>query len=132
MRDIASASPPRCSNWTTPPWLYDSWVHERDALLPLGLEVPVSDDESLPVLAYSLAIAGTLVGKPTDTVVAGVRLVTGDGPATATPVAGVEPDAAVIIDALSGRGSVDQALAGFEADLVHRLGALARLFLSGD
>jgi hypothetical protein len=112
---------------------YDSWLHERDALVPLGIEVSVEPEESQPVLAYSLAIVGTLMGEPTDAVIAGVRLVTGDGPATATPVStSPPPDAEVIIDALSGRGSVEHALTGFDADLVHRLGALSRLFLSGD
>jgi hypothetical protein len=36
--------------------------------------------------------------------------------------------AAAIIDAVSGRGSVELALAGCEPAVVHRLGALARFF----
>lgn len=111
---------------------YDSWVHERDALLPLGLEVTVADDESMPILAYSLALAGTLVDGSSDAVIAGVRLVTGDGPPTVTPVAAAGREPAPVIDALSGRGDIEQALAGLDPDLVYRLGALSRLFLSGD
>jgi uncharacterized protein (TIGR03083 family) len=113
---------------------YDSWVHERDVLLPLGVDVPVEADESLPVLSYSLALVGVFIPEPTDTVVAGVSLVTGDGPATVTPHSGAATDAetAAIIDALSGRGSVEEALAGWDADTVHRLGALSRFFQSGD
>lgn len=113
---------------------YDSWVHERDALLPLGRDVPVDADESQPVLAYSPAIVGTLIPEPTDTVIAGVRLVTGEGPVTATPLSAAadQPETGVIIDALSGRGSVEQALADSDPVVVRRLGGLARIFLSAD
>jgi hypothetical protein len=70
-----------------------------------------------------------LIKAPIDAVVAGVRVVTGDAPARATPVAsGVEGNAASIIDALLGRGSVEEALAGSDPDIVHRFGSLARIF----
>jgi uncharacterized protein (TIGR03083 family) len=108
---------------------YDSWVHERDALLPLGAAIPVVADEAVPILAYSLAVAGTLIKEPTDTFIAGVHLMTGEGPAIATPVttgADTDGDVASIIDALSGRGIVEDALAGTDPDVVHRVGALAR------
>ena len=110
---------------------YDSWVHERDALLPLGEAIPVVADEAVPVLAYSLAVAGTLITEPTDAHVAGVHLITGEGPPTATPVTpGADTDAvldmATTIDALSGRGAVDDALADTDPDVVHRLSVLAR------
>jgi len=108
---------------------YDSWVHERDALVPLGATIPVVGDEAMSVLAYSLAVAGTLITEPTDTTIAGVHLVTGEGPPIATPVttgAETDDDVASIIDALSGRGIVEDALAGTDPDVIHRVGALAR------
>jgi hypothetical protein len=110
---------------------YDSWVHERDALLPLGEAIPVVADEAVPVLAYSLAVAGALITEPTDASVAGVQLITGEGPPIATPVTpGTDtdtvPDMATVIDALSGRGTVEDALGGTDPDVVHRLGVLAR------
>ena len=110
---------------------YDSWVHERDALLPLGAAIPVVADEAVPVLAYSLAVAGTLIREPTDAVIAGVHLITGERPAIATPVTpDTDADMATIIDALSGRGIVEDALAGTNPDVVLRLGALARMLQS--
>ena len=110
---------------------YDSWVHERDALLPLDEAVPVVADEAVPVLAYCLAVAGTLITEPTDAFVAGVHVIAGARPAIATPVtAGADPDPAgdiaAAVDALSGRGAVEDALAGTDPDVVDRLGALAR------
>jgi uncharacterized protein (TIGR03083 family) len=112
---------------------YDSWVHQRDALLPLGVDVPVEPAEAVPVLTYSLAVVGTLISEPSDAVVGGIRLVTGAGPARATPV---EPEACdreqvgVLIDALSGRGTLEAALTGVDPQVVHRLGALARYFVA--
>jgi len=113
--------------------LYDSWVHERDALLPLGVAIPVVAEEAVPVLAYSLVVVGTLINEATDAVIAGVRLTTGERPVIATPVtpgADTDVDMATIIDALSGRGTVEDALVGTDPDVVHRLGALARMFQS--
>ena len=145
--DVGAAGPDR---WALPalvpagpvPWwmsvlhvLYDSWVHERDSMLPLGLPVPSGADERHVVLAWSLAIVGLFGGEPLDAVVAGFRVSAGAGPVTVVPVddtldAGVpvlRGDPAVIADALSGRGSLDAALDGHPA-IVHRLGVLARFF----
>ncbi len=110
---------------------FDSWLHERDALLPLGVSPPVAPDEAEPILAYSLAIVGTLITEPTDVVIAGVRLVTGEEPSRATPIASdVAADVPTIIDALLGRGSVEAALQGTDPDVVRRLSVLASLFQS--
>ena len=110
---------------------YDSWVHERDALLPLGAAIPLVADEAVPVLAYSLAVAGTMITEPTDAVVAGVQLVTGEPPPVVTPsTSGADTDMATIIDALSGRGMVEDALPGTDPDVAHSLGALARMLQS--
>ena len=109
---------------------YDSWVHERDALVPLGTTVPVVEDEAVPVLAYNLAVVGVFIQESTDTVVAGVHLTAGGGaPSVARPCEDARPDAE-LVDALSGRADLDAVLPGAEAEVVHRLGALSRLFLA--
>src|SRR5574341_2063733 len=58
---------------------FDSWLHERDALLPLGVEPPVMRDEAIPVLAYVVAVAGILIREPTDVVIAGVHVTVDQG-----------------------------------------------------
>jgi uncharacterized protein (TIGR03083 family) len=99
---------------------YDSWVHERDALVPLGATVPVADDEAVPVLAYNLAVVGVFISEPTDTVIAGVHLTTGGGQPSVTELGGnVRPDAG-LIDVLSGRGELAAALPDVDAEIVHR------------
>ena len=103
---------------------WDSWMHERDALLPLGLDVPVRIEESEVVLAYALAVAGTFVSEPTDVVVGGVRLVTGDGPVQVTPVE-ARRDIAPVVDALSGRATLDETV-DLSPDVVRQLTRLAR------
>lgn len=57
--------------------LWDSWLHERDILVPLGLAPPSEGDEVAVVTWYTLFIAasqGGLVGDPS---------AVGDGPSTA-------------------------------------------------
>lgn len=47
--------------------LWDSWLHERDVFLPLGVEVPIEADELAVATWYSLAIGaleGGLIGDP--------------------------------------------------------------------
>jgi uncharacterized protein (TIGR03083 family) len=139
--DVGSSGPERWGLTSVSPvgfvpwWLsalhvfFDSWIHERDVLQPLGVSSPVEEAEALPVLAYSFAIVGTLITEPTDVVVAGIRVITGELPARATPVApGVDGDAARIVDALLGRGRVEDALAGNDPDVVRRFTTLARIF----
>ena len=108
---------------------YDSWVHERDALLPLQADVPAESDEVVPALTYTLAVIGVLSREPNDIVVAGVRLSSGAGPTVAEPQAGADPDAG-LVDALSGRGPLDAALGDVDAESAHRLGVLSRYFTS--
>ncbi len=139
--DVGSSGPERWGLVSVSPvgfvpwWLsalhvfFDSWIHERDVLLPLGISPPVEDAEALPVLAYSFAVVGTLIKEPTDAVVAGVHVVAGEPPARATPVAaGADPKAAEIIDALLGRGSVAEVFAEADPDVAQRFGKLARNF----
>lgn len=109
---------------------FDSWVHERDALLPLRIEPPALDDETGPVATYVVGVAATLASRPVATVIAGIRVTVGDGPPAVMPEAGVnldETEVATIIDALCGRGSLNAALAGHQATVIEQFGTLARL-----
>ena len=109
---------------------FDSWVHERDALLPLGIEPPALDDETGAVATYVVGVAATLASRPVATVIAGVRVTVGDGPPAVTPETGAdidETEVATIIDALCGRGSLNAALAGHQATVIEQFGTLARL-----
>ena len=108
---------------------FDSWVHERDALLPLGIEVPVVEDEARPVATYVVGLAATLASTPITTVIAGVRVCVGDGPPEVEPERDVHLDDREIadaIDALCGRGSLHSALRGHDGDSVEQFGTLAR------
>lgn len=110
---------------------YDSWMHERDTLLPLGVSVPVEADEAVAVLTYCLALAGNFISEPTDVVVAGVRLITGDGPIKTAPIgASGETEIASVIDALNGRGEFEVVLGNVDPAVAERLGGLARFFTS--
>lgn len=113
---------------------YDSWLHERDVFPPLGRTTPVEADEAVPVLAYSLALVGTLIAEPTDVVVAGVHLRAGEPPVVASPTGSttLHPRIGEIIDALSGRGAITDALGPLAPDVAGRFGALARLFGVGE
>jgi uncharacterized protein (TIGR03083 family) len=113
---------------------YDSWVHERDALLPLGRTPPVDAEEVIPVLAYSLALVGTLVDRPLDTVIAGVRVRTGERPVRVTPLDRpvVDAETGSVIDAVSGRGTLSEAVSGIDPDVAEAFTSLARLFGAGE
>jgi len=126
---------------------WDSAVHERDVLVPLGRPVVSEPDEMLPSLAYSLVIASFFSGRtPLNVQVGPVRvrrdegLVTvgaaplppgddgdEDSPLDEVTVLSTGPGPAV--DALSGRGSLCDTL-GADQDLIDRLGGLARYFTS--
>lgn len=41
--------------------LWDSWVHERDVLLPLGIAQSIEDDELTAILRYAAALAPAFV-----------------------------------------------------------------------
>lgn len=139
--DVGGSGPERWGTRSVSPlglvpwWLsalhvfFDSWIHERDVFAPLGRTTPVQADEAIPVLAYSLAAVGTFVSEPTDVVIGGVRIRTGVQPVVATPVTtDAEPSVGPIIDALLGRGLLDEALPDEGPAIVDRFGALARLF----
>ena len=107
----------------------DSYVHERDVLIPIGKEPPQNADETVPVLAYILAVSGVAAFGPIDVTVAGVHVFCGDGPVVSTPV---EPraDVAPVIDALTGRGILHDVIDGVDDDALHRLSRVGR-FLAG-
>jgi uncharacterized protein (TIGR03083 family) len=140
--DIASSGPERwAARGVSPlgivPWwlsalhiFWDSWLHERDVFIPLGIEPPVNADEISAVSCYGLALAGTSLSEPIDVVIADIRLVAGTGPLSAEPgPSAPSPDAPVIVDALAGRGTtVEDALRGHDDALVQALGSMARAF----
>jgi uncharacterized protein (TIGR03083 family) len=113
---------------------FDSWVHERDCLVPLGVDVPVEQDEVMPVLAYILGLVGLFDSEPLDLVVAGIRVQAGVAPVVVTPVG--SPDGAVdvsrLADALSGRGDLAAGLVGTDPAAADRLAALVRFLEPAD
>lgn len=129
--------------WATPsvsplgfvPWwqsalhlLWDSWLHERDALLPIGATVAIETAELTPVLFYGLAVAGTFCRAPVDIDVVGAHLSVREGrPRVTAGAAGITADegAATIIDALAGRGSLEEALAGTDPHGAEQISGLA-------
>jgi hypothetical protein len=110
---------------------WDSWLHERDALLPIGIELPVIEAEARPVVTYSVGLAATLASGSLETMIAGVRVSVGDGPPAVAPEGGVDLNdttIAVAIDALCGRAALDTALTGPDGGAtIERFGRLARL-----
>lgn len=118
---------------------WDTSIHERDALLPLGRPVEAGGEEAVSVLAYALVLAALFAGPgPLAVRVGPVRLHREGGPvevwlaaqgATDDEVTELVGDPAGVVDALSGRGPVFERLSG-PAAVVERLGAMARYFTS--
>ena len=116
--------------------LWDSWLHERDIFVPLGLDVPVEPDELAVATWYSLAIGaleGGLVGDarpvgpglsaPLPLHVAADRaVVLGPGRGDATPAG----SAVAFVEGFTGRAPlVDGALpAALDAQLRRAAGIL--------
>jgi uncharacterized protein (TIGR03083 family) len=144
--DVESSRPER---WGDPalsplgfvPWwlsalhiFFDSWLHERDCLIPLGVDVPVVEDEAMPVLAYILGLVGLFDSAELDTVIEGIHVKAGTPPVIVTPVGAPNgaADVAALADALSGRGDVEQVLSRTFPDAAPRLGALVRFLEPAD
>lgn len=118
---------------------WDTSVHERDALLPLGRSVEAGGEEEAPVLAYALVLAAVFAGPdPLAVRVGPVRLRRESGPvevwlaargATDKGVTELVGDPAGVVDALSGRAPIFERLSGPTA-VVERLGGMARYFTS--
>ena len=100
--------------------LWDSWVHERDIVLPLALPCTVEADEVAAALTYAAALspaflacqgstrAGVVEVCTTDPdvqvrVEVGAQVVIGDGPAPADAIR-ITGDAVAVLEALSHRG----------------------------
>jgi uncharacterized protein (TIGR03083 family) len=123
--------------------LWDSWVHERDVLLPLGHEVPVEDDEVVAGLRYVAALgpafavhssrglrSGTFVvhvEEPDERFVVevGAQVVVhdGDAPDGVLTVAG---PALGVLEALSVRTPLGLELPEDQARMLHGLAAAFR------
>jgi len=121
--------------------LWDSWLHERDVLLPLGEPAPCSEAEERLVGLYGLLMAlvpsmtfGQSISSTVQLSGIGLRtievscdegsLVSSEVPAVAAAISGVMPAA---IDALAGRGG---AVADVLPGAPEELGFLAAFFNS--
>jgi uncharacterized protein (TIGR03083 family) len=122
----ASPTPTRTAVWGAPvDWrlflahmFWDSWMHERDLLIPLGRPVTTTESEAQLAAAYGLHSAGImngLTGNPIDVTLqlggtgAGTYTVTADGGdvrvTVVAPATGAAPlgDALLDRDAIAGR-----------------------------
>ena len=121
--------------------LWDSWLHERDVLLPLGLPAPSSEEEERLVGMYGLLMAlvpsmtfGQSVSSTVQLSGIGIHTIEascGNGSAQSTEVSGgtasISGAAPAAIDALAGRGgAVADVLPGAPGEL----GLLAAFFHS--
>jgi uncharacterized protein (TIGR03083 family) len=124
--------------------LWDSWIHERDIVIPLGIPPVVEDDELIACLYYAAAIGpaftatrgstreGTLIVSATNpdvsfVVDAGSVVVVRDE-SPSDKGARLTGDAIALLEGLSFRGPLDHALA---ADSVWLLGGLDEVFDRG-
>jgi uncharacterized protein (TIGR03083 family) len=95
--------------------LWDSWVHERDVLLPLGLDSELHDDEVTSCLRYAAGLGPAL---------ARCR---GDAHTGVFTLAATDPDLSIMVDVgdtvavRSGRADADLHLAGNAVDLLESL-----------
>lgn len=123
--------------------LWDSWIHERDVLLPLGESPDVESDEVAASLRYAAALspafavgreqgdAGVLAVTATDPELSilvdiGERVVVRSGTADADLT--VSGDAVELVEALSSRGSLNQTV---PAETAWMLDGLAEAFDQG-
>jgi uncharacterized protein (TIGR03083 family) len=119
---------------------WDSWLHERDVVLPLGLPHLTDDEGARLATAYSIFVAGaaaSLFGTPVRATFRLSGLARGtyellrDGDAVALRVEPGEvggPDGVMLADALTGRGgSLEDCVPG-EPATVAALSGLATFF----
>jgi uncharacterized protein (TIGR03083 family) len=128
-------------------FFWDSWIHERDLLVPLGREPEGTDAEARLATAYGLHTAAIVVGLfgiPLDVTVrldgpgAGTYAVVADG--TDVRISVGELDAAdgpanggavAVTDSLAGRGDELAIVLDAPADVVEMLSAVG-LYLRGE
>jgi uncharacterized protein (TIGR03083 family) len=121
---------------------WDSWVHERDILLPLGMDHPTSDDATFYVTGYGLFLAAAVASMFGQEVQETLRLAGHGGgifdlnsrgrgvTLTANRTSRVGPQAAEVTDALAGRAPVATALNDPASGSLTALSVLADFFNS--
>jgi uncharacterized protein (TIGR03083 family) len=124
--------------------MWDTWLHERDLLLPLGITPPPHEDEVRLCVIYTLRVVGFMTALRGRELSATLQLsgatditlrLDVDAKQTLVAIVDNQPaddatlhaDAATIVDALTGRGDIATALQG-PPELRNALGALARVF----
>jgi uncharacterized protein (TIGR03083 family) len=118
---------------------WDSWLHERDVLLPRGTQHPTDDDATAYATAYGLFIAAavaSIFGNP----VQETLTLAGDGGGvfgldsrgavtlTVTRITAAGPPAAQVTDALAGRAPTAAVLGDLPASSRAALSHLADFF----
>jgi len=118
---------------------WDSWLHERDVLLPRGTEHPTSGDATGYATAYGLFITAAVASMLSDPVRQTLAL-SGDGGGifelddrgtvtlTVTHITTAGPPAAQVADALAGRPPAAAVLGDLPASTRTALSHLADLF----
>jgi uncharacterized protein (TIGR03083 family) len=118
---------------------WDSWLHERDVLIPRGIEHPTDDDATAYATAYGLFIAAAVASMFGDPVQEELTL-GGDGGGvfgldsrgavtlTVTRVSAAGPPAAQVTDALAGRTRTTAVLGDLPASSRAALSHLADFF----
>jgi uncharacterized protein (TIGR03083 family) len=118
---------------------WDSWLHERDVLLPRGTEHPTDDDATAYATAYGLFIAAAVASMFGDPVQEKLTL-GGDGGGvfgldsrgavtlTVTRTTAAGPPAAQVTDALAGRAQTAAVLGDLPASSRAALSHLADFF----
>jgi uncharacterized protein (TIGR03083 family) len=121
--------------------LWDSWLHERDVLLPQGIEHPTDGDATVYATAYGLFIAAAVASAFGDPVREKLKL-SGDGGGvfdldscggvtlTVTRVTTAGPPAAGVADALAGRSPVAAVLGDLPTSSSGALSLMADFFNS--
>ena len=121
--------------------LWDSWLHERDVLLPRGIEHPTDGDATVYATAYGLFIAAAVASVFGNPVQEKLKL-SGDGGGvfdldnrggvtlTVTRVTTAGPPAAGVADALAGRSPVAPALGDLPTSSRGALSLMADFFNS--
>jgi uncharacterized protein (TIGR03083 family) len=118
---------------------WDSWLHERDVLLPRGREHPTDGDATGYVTGYGLFIAAVVAAKFGEPVRETLRLSGAGGglfdldahgavTLTVTGLTTAGPPAAEVADALAGRSSVAAVLSDLPAAARTALSRMADFF----
>lgn len=120
--------------------LFDSAVHERDVLAPLGRRVDAPAEETAAIAAYQVLLVGRILAVVGVAVDVGLRLTGGpdlrlrvDGPLVGVEVGGADAARVTatgpvesVLDAMVGRGSLAEVLDG-PPEVVAGLSALSSL-----